>query len=71
MMSKKRRWKRGDRTYRYDSTKAQGIIFSAPDFYMWAWGVWGEKETIEAIEHSFASAKLKANAALDRIEAGS
>lgn len=68
-MNKKRRWKRGDRVYRYDSPKAQGLIFSAPNFYMWAWGVWASQETLEGIEHSLNAAKLKANAVLDRIEA--
>jgi hypothetical protein len=67
--NKKRRWKRGDRVYRYDSPKAQGLIFSAPNFYMWAWGVWGHQITVEGIESSLRSAKVKANAALDRIEA--
>jgi hypothetical protein len=66
---KKRRWKRGERVYRYNSAKLQSLIFSAPNFYMWAWAVWAEKETCEGVEFGLKAAKLKANAAIDRIEA--
>jgi hypothetical protein len=67
---KKRQWKkRGERVYRYETTKLQSLIFSAPNFYMWAWAVWAEKESCEGVEYGLRAARLKANAAIDRIEA--
>ena len=62
----KRRWKRGKRCYDFRSSDALAIIFGAQGRALWAWAVWGHKFAAEGVEFSLHSAKLKANAELDR-----
>jgi hypothetical protein len=61
--------RRGAKVYRYDSKKAQALIFGAQETMMWAYGVWGENLfKAEGVEMSLKSARRKANAALDKVE---
>lgn len=66
----KRTFKRGGgKVYRYDSKRAQALIFGAQDTMMWAYGVWGENLfKAEGVEMSLKSARRKANEALDKVE---
>lgn len=68
MSAAKRKWRRdGKRVYRFDSDKAQSIIFAAPFLSMWAWGVWGSHFTQEGIESSLERAKRQAEKWIDAV----
>lgn len=65
---KSRRWKRGERAYRYDNRLAQAIIFGAVDTCLWAWVVWFEGGRHLGVETNLQRARREANRALDDIE---
>ena len=69
---KNRRWERGKkngRVLRFNCDYANAVIFGAEGVGFYASAVWAHKNKAEGIEFSMASARLKANAELDRIEA--
>ena len=47
----------------------QSMIFSAPNFSMWAWGVWGSQFVAEGIAFSLRSAKQRATEKINLAEA--
>ena len=68
--NQQRKWKRGRRRYDFGSQDAQAIIFGAQGAQLWAWAVWGHKFCAEGVEFSLKSARIKANAQLDRLRNG-
>jgi hypothetical protein len=61
--------KKGKRYFVRNTGEYNAVIFGAPlPHGIWAWAIWGCKSTDEGVEHSLASARLKANAVIERIE---
>jgi hypothetical protein len=60
--------RKGHKTYRYEGSEAQAVVFGADSVGFWAYGAWGREIGAEGIEYSLARARAKANETLDKIE---
>jgi hypothetical protein len=61
--------KKGKRYFVRNTGEYNAVIFGASlPRSIWAWAVWRLKSTDEGVEHSLASARLKANSVIERIE---
>ena len=68
------RWRKGGvRYFRRNAPSGlyNAIIFgSSVPHQFWAWAVWSSKRVDEGIEFGLAAARMKANAAIDRLQQG-